>query len=122
MKRLTHRHVVFILSLALTSVPTLGPRHATAQAETVRTVDIVVDGGYRPNRITAHAGERIRLRFVRHDYTPCTRDVVFPTLGIRRTLPTDEPVVIELPALEAGEYAFHCGMNMIHGALVVVAR
>ena len=77
---------------------------------------------YRPNRITAHAGERIRLRFVRHDYTPCTRDVVFPTLGIRRTLPTDEPVVIELPALEAGEYAFRCGMNMIHGTLVVVAR
>ena len=47
---------------------------------------------------------------------------MFPGLDIRRELPTDQPVVIELPALAVGEYEFKCGMNMIKGVLEVVAR
>jgi plastocyanin domain-containing protein len=47
---------------------------------------------------------------------------VFPKLNLRRELLTDKPVVIELPALGPGEYEFKCGMNMVRGKLVVVAR
>lgn len=58
----------------------------------------------------------------RREYTGCAREVVFPSLGIRRELPPNRPVVIELPAtLAPGEYEFKCGMNMIRGTLVVVA-
>jgi plastocyanin domain-containing protein len=59
---------------------------------------------------------------VRKDYSPCTREVVFPSLDIRRELPVNEPVFIDLPALPAGEIEFHCGMNMIRGTIVVEAR
>ena len=59
------------------------------------------DGGYRPARVEVAAGECVRLRFVRRDYGGCTREVVFPTLGLRRELPTGRPVTVALPALPA---------------------
>jgi plastocyanin domain-containing protein len=86
----------------------------------VREIEVVVEGGYKPKRVEVRKGERIRLRFVRKEHGSCTREVVFPKLGIRRELPTNQPVVIELPALEPGEYEFKCGMNMIKGAVVVM--
>lgn len=85
----------------------------------VREIEVVVEGGYKPKRIEVRQGERVRLRFVRKEHGSCTREVQFPKLGIRRELPTNQPVVIELPALEPGEYEFKCGMNMIKGAVVV---
>jgi len=87
-----------------------------------REIEIIVDGAYKPNRIEIHEGERIRLKFVRREYTPCTREVVFPKLNIRRELPPNQPVVIELPALAKGEYEFKCGMNMIRATLAVTAH
>lgn len=113
------------LSLTALGGAALSPSIAHAEAPPsaqVREIEIVVDGGYQPGRITMAAGERVRLRFIRREHTPCTREVVFPGLDIRRELPTDQPVVIELPALAAGEYEFRCGMNMIRGTLVVQPR
>ena len=76
-------------------------------------------GDKRSDRIEAHEGERLRLKFVRKDYSSCTREVVFPTLNIRRELPTNQAVIIELPALVRGEIEFRCGMNMVRGTIVV---
>jgi Cu+-exporting ATPase len=45
--------------------------------------------------------------------------VVFPSLNIKRTLPLNEPVVIEFTPAKTGEIAFACGMNMLRGAVVV---
>lgn len=84
-----------------------------------REVEIVVKGGYQPNLVKVTQGERVRLKFVRREYAGCTKEVVFPTLGIKKTLPTDKPVLIDLPALEPGEVPFHCGMKMIKGTVQV---
>lgn len=112
-----------VLSLATLIGTALAPSTAEADVHQhsaqVREIEVIVDGGYQPGRITVTAGERVRLRFIRRDHTPCTREVVFASLDIRRELPTDQPVVIDLPALAAGEYEFRCGMNMIRGVLVV---
>jgi plastocyanin domain-containing protein len=88
----------------------------------IREIEIIVDGGYKPGRIVIPEGERVRLKFVRKDYSPCTREVVFASLGIRRELPTNVPVVIELPAQSPGEIPFACGMNMVKGVIVVEPR
>ena len=53
------------------------------------------------------------------DWLRGVRTLLIDGRHIRRELPTDVPVVLDLPALAAGEYAFHCGMKMIRGALVV---
>lgn len=123
MKTLPRRPFLAALAAAALApfVPVAG---ATAGADPgsdeTRTVEIAVEGRYTPSRITVREGERLRLRFVRRDYGPCTREVLFPSLGIRRSLPTNEPVLVDLPALAPGEHAFRCGMNMIHGTIVVV--
>lgn len=120
--RLLSRLAAALVVLAPTSTLLVNVGEAAAQAhehDAVREIEIVVDGTYKPARIEVHEGERVRLKFVRKEYNSCTREVVFPKLNIRRELPTNKPVIIELPALAAGEYEFKCGMNMIKGAIVV---
>ena len=95
---------------------------AAAPEATVREVEIVVDNGYSPSVIEAVEGERLRLRFVRRDYSPCSREVVFPSINVRRMLPTNQPVVVELGPLSVGEVPFQCWMNMLRGRVVVRAR
>ena len=118
------RKLLSALALASAiSYPLAPGASALAQAhqhEAVREIEIIVEGGYKPSRIEVHAGERVRLKFVRKEYSSCTREVVFPSLHIRRELPPNQPVVIDLPALQPGEYEFKCGMNMIRGTLLVV--
>jgi len=40
-------------------------------------------------------------------------------LNIRRQLPLHQPATIEFTPDKAGEIAFACGMNMLHGTVVV---
>ena len=87
----------------------------------VREIEIVVEGGYKPPQVTVKAGERVRLKFIRKEYTGCTRELVIPALELRRELPANKPVLVDLPALAPGDYEFRCGMNMVRGAITVVA-
>jgi len=118
----TQRGRWMVMLAALAGAAAMAPAVAGAQtADAVREVEVVVDNGYQPSRIEVRPGERVRLRFIRRDYGGCTREVVFPTLNLRRDLPTDQPVVIDLPALPVGETTFQCGMNMLRGSIVVAA-
>ncbi|WP_437976322.1 cupredoxin domain-containing protein [Sorangium sp. So ce295] len=71
----------------------------------------------RPRSSPARAERRRR-----GDHSPCTREIVLASLGIRRELPTNVPAVIDLPALSPGEIEFKCGMNMLRGVIVVEPR
>ena len=124
--RLLARFTAGLLTIAPTA--TVALHRTTAAAEdhhdhaAVREIEIVVEGTYKPARIQVQEGERVRLKFIRKEYNSCTREVVFPKLGIKRELPPNKPVVIDLPVLAPGDYEFKCGMNMIKGTLVVTAH
>ena len=81
--------------------------------------NIVVDGGYRPGTLVVAAGAPVRLVFHRDDASPCSEEVVFPHQGVRATLPQHQDVAVDLPPSEPGEYEFRCGMDMLHGRLIV---
>lgn len=83
------------------------------------SVDILVDGGYSPNTIEIVKGKTTTLRFTRKDPSSCLEEVVVPEFKIRKFLPLNQAVTIELKPEKAGEYEFVCGMNMFHGKLVV---
>jgi len=85
----------------------------------IQEVEIVVQRGYHPNRTRLAAGAPARITFLRQEAGACSREVVFPALGIRRELPQGVPVTIEVPALAAVDLAFTCGMNMMRGSLAV---
>jgi plastocyanin domain-containing protein len=94
------------------------PSHEDKDAST-REIRIRVQGGYDPDEIHAQAGVPLRLIFRREETSPCSEQVVFPSLGKSATLPSGEPVAIDFPPLEPGEYAFTCAMGMLHGVLIV---
>jgi RND family efflux transporter MFP subunit len=80
---------------------------------------LVTETGYEPAKLTLRAGEPARITFVRNTDKTCGTEVVFPSLNIRRSLPLNEPVVIEFTPKSSGEIGFVCGMNMLRGTVVV---
>ena len=87
-------------------------------APAVPEVRIRVRGGYDPGTIRVPAGRPVRLVFEREDTSSCSEEIVLPDFGIRRFLPTGKKVAIEVTPPEARRYEFHCGMGMLHGALI----
>ncbi len=75
--------------------------------------------GFEPSSIEAKAGEPLKLAFYRGNDTQCTREVVFPDLGIRREIPPFQTVVVEVTPAKTGTLAFACGMNMLKGKVIV---
>lgn len=99
-----------------------GPRRATAARESgtgAQEVEVVVRGGYTPDRIEVRQGRPVRLTFLRQESNPCTEQVILGDFGLSRTLPEGERVPVEFTPDRAGEFTFHCGMNMVRGTLVV---
>ena len=95
------------------------PAREQAAGGTVRTIKITVDGGYMPEQITLKKGERVRLVFNRVEDSRCTDEIVFPDFDIRKKLPAFKATAIELTPTKAGTFTFSCGMDMLHGTLVV---
>jgi hypothetical protein len=86
----------------------------------VQNVKIMVnEQGYQPAKVTLRAGVPAHLTFLRTTDKTCGTEVVFPSLNIKRALPLNEAVLIEFTPAKSGDIAFACGMNMLHGTLVV---
>ena len=95
---------------------------ASAQAEVldgVQEATVVVRGGYSPDVIRVRAGVPLRLRFDRRETGDCTARVVFADFQLARSLPPFATTVVELTPTSAGSFDFACGMNMVHGTLIV---
>lgn len=107
--------------LCAAALPWAGPARADRSRD-VREIEITVQGGYEPDRIEVVEGQTVQLKFIRKESSGCSREIVFPALGIRKELPQNEPVVIPLPPLKPGEYGFECGMKMLKGKIVVRPR
>lgn len=82
-------------------------------------VHVTIKGGYIPEVIHARPGLPLRIHFRREETSPCSEEVVFPELGIRRQLPAFETTAVDIPAPPAGRYRFSCAMDMMHGRLQV---
>lgn len=76
-------------------------------------------GGFQPALLKANSAHPIKLAITRDTQPNCGNKIIFPALGITRELPLGKTVIIELPALAAGELRFTCGMGMYKGAIVV---
>jgi P-type Cu+ transporter len=85
----------------------------------VQEITVVVKGGYSPDRIRVHQGVPLRLVFDRQESGECTARVVFPDFAVSKSLPAFTTTTVDLMPDRAGEFGFACGMNMVHGTLVV---
>ena len=85
----------------------------------VQQIAVTVKGGYSPDLIEVSQGIPVRLVFDRQEAGDCTSRVVFPDLQISKSLPAFTQTTVEFTPQQAGRFEFACGMNMIHGTLVV---
>ncbi len=93
--------------------------HSASVQGGVQQVAITVKGGYVPNLIKVQQGVPLRLVFDRQESGDCTSRVVFPDFALSKSLAAYGTTAVELLPAEAGQFEFACGMNMIHGTLVV---
>jgi len=101
-------------AVAAASPPAAAP---AAPEQTARIM--VTKEGFSPATVRLKAGTPAKLTFFRTSNETCATEVVFPSLKIKRPLPLNEPVVVQLPPAKSGEIAFTCGMAMLKGAIVV---
>lgn len=109
--------------------PSCGKRPRPVQVQTVvgtaekpRRIDVTVSNqGFTPSQLGGRPGEVVQLIFhYEASAGECGREVVLPKQGVHVTLAENRPVEVPLtlPA-DRGEVEFSCGMNMLHGKIVV---
>ncbi len=94
-----------------------GPARGDMKVQETRVT--VTDTSFNPASLTLRAHVPARITFTRTSDKTCATAAVFASLNIRRELPLNQPVAIEFTPDKAGEITFACGMNMLHGAVVV---
>ena len=85
----------------------------------VQEIAINVKGGYSPDVIVVKQGIPVKLDFYRDETSSCSDTVILGDFGIARELPAFRTTSIEFTPNKKGEFDFTCGMNMLHGKLVV---
>ena len=89
------------------------------QKKGYQEIRVEVKGGYTPELIILKKSVPARIVFDRKDPSPCLDQIVFPDFGVHADLPMGEEYVVEITPEQAGEYGFSCGMNMMHGKMIV---
>ena len=82
-------------------------------------VDITVSGGYSPEVISIPLDKLTKINFLRTDPTECLSEVVIPDFKIKKELPLNQKVTVEITPEKKGEFGFTCSMNMYHGKIIV---
>ncbi len=100
-----------------------GPPSSEAPAAAPGEVRVVAsEHGFAPASISlpkGGPGSKATITFVRTTDKTCATEVVFPDLNVKKELPLNQPVAIEVPTDSARTLTFQCGMGMYKGSLLV---
>ncbi|MFQ5899498.1 MAG: heavy metal translocating P-type ATPase, partial [Candidatus Methylomirabilia bacterium] len=92
---------------------------AARVAGNVQEIEVTVKGGYSPDIIRVRKGIPLRLIFNRQEAGDCSSRVVFPDFRASKTLAAFARTTLEFTPDRTGQFGFACGMNMLHGTLIV---
>lgn len=87
--------------------------------EASNRVEILVEGGYSPNKIILQKGRKTTLVFDRRDSTDCLEEVAIPEFKVKRRLPLNQKTEIEIKPEKTGSFGFECDMGMFKGRIIV---
>src|SRR5215207_1142130 len=117
---------IVVLLASLAAIGGLGwfffaPRriHTAELADGAQRVEVTVRGGYHPDVIRVRQGVPVELVFDRQESGECTSRVVFGDFAFSAALPAFQSTTVRLMPAKAGSFGFACGMNMVHGTLLV---
>jgi plastocyanin domain-containing protein len=108
-------YAVILSLIVLSSVASQTVAKPRRQSLTVK----INERGYEPTKLTIRKGVRTRVTFVRTTDATCAKEIVLADFNIKRELPLNQPVVMDLTPTKSGTFTFVCGMNMMSGHLIV---
>jgi plastocyanin domain-containing protein len=94
-------------------------RSSTPKAGGQEVAIRVTENGFEPERVTVKAGSPVTLLVTRETDQTCAKELVLPEHQIDRQLPLNQTVAITFTPTKAGELTYACGMDMLHGTVVV---
>jgi len=105
-----------LLFLALLAVVSCSKRGSAQPGQ----IDVTASQkGFQPSSITVRKGAPATLVFTRTTDDTCATEVVFPQLSVKKELPKNEPVTINVPTDKEETLTFQCGMGMYKSTVVV---
>ncbi len=92
-----------------------------AQAkEAVQNVTLqVTEKGFEPSEIKVKPGSHVVLKITRKTETTCANEIVIKEKKIKKDLPLNKEISVDVGVLSKGDIRFACGMNMISGHIIV---
>ena len=95
------------------------PSYTTGADGVVEVRLSVANARFAPSDLQIPAGKPVRLIVDRPDADACSKQLVLPSLGIKRDLPDNGTATIDIPATDEGTFTMTCGMGMMSGRLIV---
>jgi plastocyanin domain-containing protein len=112
----TNRSICLVLMAFMLVVGCAGGKKSKSQEVQIA----VTEKGFEPARSFVHRGEPVTLVVMRKTDQTCAKQIVLEGLNIRKDLPLNQAVRINLPADVMGDsLSYACGMNMYTGMIVV---
>ena len=81
-------------------------------------IEVTADG-YKPESVKAEAGRPLVPAFKRTPGGKCVEEITVPTENVKKFLPVGEVVEVAFTPKSKGTIGFACGMDMVHGSIVV---
>jgi plastocyanin domain-containing protein len=75
--------------------------------------------GFTPSSVALVKGTPATLVFTRTTDDTCAKQVVFPELSVKKDLPLDKPVDVNVPTSATRTLNFACGMGMFKGSVTI---
>lgn len=78
----------------------------------------VTDKGFEPSEIKVKPGSHVILKVTRKTEQTCATNIVVKEKKIKKELPFNQEVTVDVGLLKKGKITFACGMDMISGHVV----
>lgn len=89
-------------------------------ADNIQNIDLqVTEKGFVPNKIDVKAGSHVVLKVTRKTDDTCATHIAIKDKKIKKELPLNKEVSVDVGVLKKGEIRFACGMDMVTGLIVV---
>jgi plastocyanin domain-containing protein len=107
---------IFLFAMAASlGIPAIG-----SAKEAPRVIQLrVTEKGFEPNHIDVKPGTMVTLNITRETDSTCATAIQIPSKKIRKDLPLNKSVQIDLGKVQKGEIRFACGMDMVSGVIAV---